>query len=129
METLGQLVRRMVTYWTNQEPQTSLKLLMEGRLGDRLVEIAMHDMSLVHSMGTDAMQRSCLWSDMLSSGQLGVFPRESEGSDSDMRRKIRELLMDQEPWLVEEALERKNVARDWTPEYPMEYEKPSNEML
>lgn len=123
METLGQLVRRMVTYWTSQEPQTSLKLLTEGRLGDRLVEIAMHDMSLVHSMGTDAMQRSCLWSDMLSSGQLGVFPRESEGSDSETRRKIRELLMEQEPSLVENALERANVGSDWTPEYPTEWRK------
>lgn len=125
METLGQLVRRMVTYWTSQEPQTSLKLLTEGRLGDRLVEIAMHDMSLVHSMGTDAMQRSCLWSDMLSSGQLGVFPRESEGSDSDMRRKIRELLMDQEPLLVDKALERANVGSDWTPEHPTEWRNES----
>ena len=125
METLGQLVRRMVTYWTNKEPQTSLKLLTEGRLGDRLVEIAMHDMSLVHSMGTDAMQRSCLWSDMLSSGQLGVFPMETESSDSDMRMRIRELLVKQEPSLVQSALKRANVGSDWTPEHPTEWEDES----
>lgn len=123
MEKLGPLVRRMVTYWTNHEPQTALKWLKEGTLGDHLIEIAMHDLSLVHSMGTDDMQRTCLWSDMMSSGQLGVFPPETEGADGDTRKKIRMLLKMQEPWLVEEALERKNVARDWTPENNREYER------
>ena len=123
MEKLGPLVRRMVTYWTNNESRTSLKWLKEGTLGDHLIEIAMHDLSLVHSMGADDMQRTCLWSDMMSSGQLGVFPPETEGADGETRKKIRTLLKMQEPWLVEEALERKNVSRDWTPEYPMEYER------
>ena len=123
MEKLGPLVRRMVTYWTNHEPRTALKWLKEGTLGDHLIEIAMNDLSLVHSMGADDMQRTCLWSDMMSSGQLGVFPPETERADGEMRKKIRTLLKMQEPWLVEEALERKNVSRDWTPEYPMEYER------
>ena len=121
MEKLGSLVRRMVTYWVQHEPQTALKWLREGRLGDRLVEIAMHDMSLVHSMGVNDMQRTCLWSDMMSAGQLGVFPPETERADRETRKKIRELLMEQEPSLVENALERANVGSDWTPEYPTEW--------
>lgn len=129
MEKLESLVRRMVTYWTNHEPQTALKWLKEGTLGDHLIEIAMHDLSLVYSMGVNDTQRSNLWWDMMSAGELGIFPRETESVDAETRKKIRTLLKMQEPWLVEEALERKNVARDWTPEYPMEYEKPSNEML
>ena len=124
MEPLGRLVRQMVKYWVEHEPLTALKLLKEERLGDRLIEIAMHDMEMVYAMGADDMQRACLWSDMMSSGQLGVFPTRTERADAETRKMVQTLLKMQEPWLVEEALERKNVSRSWTPENNMEYENP-----
>ena len=123
MDKLGHLVTRMVPYWTQNLPQTSLSLLKENRLGDHLVQTAMSDLSLVYGMGENDMQRECLWSDMMSSGQLGVFPREKESADAETVKKVRTFLKMQQPWLVEEALERANLSRNWTPGYPMEYER------
>jgi hypothetical protein len=123
MDKLGHLVTRMVTYWTQNLPQTSLSLLKENRLGDYLAQTAMSDLSLVYGMGENDMQRKCLWSDMMSSGQLNVFPTQTESADAETRKKVQFLLKMQQPWLVEEALERANLSRDWTPEFPMEYER------
>lgn len=122
METLGELAERMVLYWTAHEPQTALKWLKECRLGDRLIEIAMSNLSLVHSMGVNDMQRTCLWSDMMSAGELGVFPPETESADEETRNQVYELLRKQGPRLVDEALQRANLGYDWTPEYPTKYQ-------
>lgn len=123
METLGQLVTRMVPYWTEHLPQTSLRLLKVGRLGQHLIETAKSNLSLVYGMGTNDMQRTCLWSDMMSSGQLGVFPRERESADAETRKKVRTFLKMQQPNLVSEALESLNLGFDWTPETPTEFRR------
>ena len=122
MDRIGTLMTRMVSYWTTHLPHTSLELLRTGRFGDRLLEIARSDLELVHGMGTNEAQRNNLWSDMMSSGQLNIFPTQTEKADPETVKKVKFLLKTAGA-VVDKALEKANMGYDWTPDTPTEYSR------